>query len=142
MCRLARGWSSESQPLYGTFMRLLSSCLFEWDEGGFGNLMAAKREELVWAGVNEPWSAVVKKAVSKEELVHHCKRKTKGTSDTTETIEALVLAGLPATDSLGIKLFNDDMMSIWREQQKRVTCMQGPPGISCIQSLGVLTRKG
>ena len=84
-------------------MALLSSYVFEWDQDDFGNLMAAKKEELVRAGVSNPSDATVKKAVSKEELVHHCRRKTRNTSDTTDLIEALLLAMSPATDSLGVK---------------------------------------
>ena len=54
MRRLARGCSSESHPLYGTFMGSLSSCLFEWDQEDYDNLVASKRGELVRAGVSAP----------------------------------------------------------------------------------------
>ena len=123
-------------------MRLLSGCLFEWDEGDFDNLMAAKREELVRAGVNDPWSAAVKKAVSREELARHCRRRTQGTSDTTELIEALLLAMSPATNALGVKLFNDEMMNIWSEQKQHVMCLQDPPGISLYTVTGNVTKGG
>ena len=103
MRRITRGCTSESHPLYGIFMALLSSCVFEWDQDDFGNLMAAKKEELVRAGVSNPSDATVKKAVFKEELAHHCRRKTHGTSDTTDLIEALLLAVSPTIDSLGVK---------------------------------------
>ena len=54
-----------------------------------------------------------------------------------ELIGALLLAKSPATDSLGVKLFNDDMMDIWKEQEQDVTCLQDPPGIHhCIPLLG------
>ena len=95
-------------------MRLLSGCLFEWDEGDFDNLMAAKREELVRAGV----------------------------SDTAELIEALLLAMSPATNALGVKLFNDEMMNIWSEQKQHVMCLQDPPGISLYTITGNVTKGG
>ena len=76
MCRIARGYTSELHPFYGTFMALLSSCVFQWDQDDYGNLMATKKEELVRAGVSNPSDATVKKAVSKEKIVHHCRRKT------------------------------------------------------------------
>ena len=65
--------------------------------------MAARKEEVVRAGVSNSSDATVKKPVSKEELAHHCRRKTHGTSDTTDLIEALLLAVSPTTDSLGVK---------------------------------------
>ena len=63
----------------------------------------AARKEVVRAGVSNPPDATVKKAVSKEELAHHCRRKTRGISDTIDMIEALLLAVSPTTDSLGVK---------------------------------------
>ena len=70
----------------------------------FDNLMAAKRAELVRAGVSDPSPSALRKAISREELAHYCRRKTRGSSDTINLIEALVLAVSPATDSLGGRL--------------------------------------
>ena len=93
----------------------------------FDNLMAAKRAELVRAGVSDPSPSALRKAISREELAHHCRRKTRGSSDTINLIEALVLAVSPATDSLGGRLFNDKMQEIWAEQKCHVDCLQDPP---------------
>ena len=123
-------------------MATLSSCVFEWDQDDFGNLMAAKREELVRAGVRNPSDATVKKAISKEELAHHCRRKTRGTSSTTDLIEALLLAMSPATDSLGVKLFSDAMQEIWVEQKHHVACLQDPPGVLLYTVTGTVTKGG
>ena len=112
-------------------MGSLSSCLFEWDQGDFDNLMAAKREE---AGVSDPSTSAVKKSVSREELAHHCRRKTWGITETTYLIEALLLAVSPATDTLGVRLFSDEMEEIWREQKRHVACLQV---YHCTPSLGV-----
>ena len=54
MRRLARGCSSESHPLYATFMGKISNCIFEWDPSDVDVLRAAKREELVQEGVQRP----------------------------------------------------------------------------------------
>ena len=134
MRRLARGCSSESHPLYGTFMGSLSSCLFEWDQEDYDNLVASKRGELVRAGVSDPSTAALRKATSREELAHHCRRKTRGSSETTSMIEALLLAMSPATDSLGVHLFVDEMQEIWGEQNRHVECLQVQ---LCTPSLGV-----
>ena len=42
MRRLGRGCTSESHPLYGTFMSKLSSCIFEWDADDYDRLLSAK----------------------------------------------------------------------------------------------------
>lgn len=132
MRRLARGCSSESHPLYGTFMGSLSSCIFEWDKEDYQKLMEAKREELVSAGVSGSSPAAIRKAISREELARHCRRRTRGVTETTELIEALVLAMTPATDVLGVRLFNDEIQDIWNEQKKHIKCIQDPPGIHSV----------
>ena len=96
----------------------LSSCLFEWDQTDFDNLVSAKRAELVRAGVSEPTPSSICTAISKEELANHCKRHTRGCSETTKQVEALLLAMSPATDSLGARLFNEEMQAIWDEQRR------------------------
>ena len=142
MRRLARGCSSESHPLYGTFMGSLSSCLFEWDQEDYDNLMASKRGELVRAGVSDPSTAALRKAISREELAHHCRRKTRGSSETINMIEALLLAMSPATDSLGVHLFIDEMQEIWGEQKRHVACLQDPPGVTLYTVTGSVTKGG
>ena len=54
MRRLACGCSSESHPLYATFMGKISNCTFEWDPSNVAVLRAAKREELANEGVQRP----------------------------------------------------------------------------------------
>ena len=62
MRRLACGSTSESHPLYGTFMGKLSNCIFEWF------LISAKKSELVKAGIVNPSDNVAKNAITKDEL--------------------------------------------------------------------------
>ena len=104
--------------------------------------MVAKREELIRAGVSDPSTSAIRKAISKEELAHHCRRKTRGVSETTDLIEAFLLAMSPATDSLSVQLFNDEMKEIWEEQKCHVVCLQDPPGVSPYTVTGSVTKGG
>ena len=54
MRRLAKGCTSESHPLYGTFMARLSLAVFEWDKDDYEELDRAKRMEMIQAGIAEP----------------------------------------------------------------------------------------
>ena len=110
-------------------MARLSSCIFEWDESDLALLMSAKRGELVLAGIPNPSPSAVKRAVTREELARHCRRKTRGAEKTTEQIEALLLAMSPATDTLGVPLFRGEMKDVWEEQRHHVPCLQDPPNI-------------
>ena len=92
MRRLARGCTSESHPLYATFMSQLSGCIFEWDASDYDLLMSAKKGELIQVGLSRPSPTVVRKAVTKEELVRHCRRRTRGAKSTTKLIESLLLS--------------------------------------------------
>ena len=129
MRRLAVGCSSESHPLYGVFMSRISGCIFEWDKDDYANLLKAKRGELVAAGVKDPSDVAVRQAVSAPELARHCKRRTRGEENTTKAIEDLILSLTSATDTLGVPLFNDEIVSIWEEQKKHIKCIQDIPDI-------------
>lgn len=72
MRRLAQGCSTESHPLYGTFMSRLSGCIFEWDPHDYQQLQQAKREEFEAAGAR-PDEKTVRKAVTADELARHCR---------------------------------------------------------------------
>ena len=139
MRRLARGCSSES---YGILMNALSTCISEWDQEDYDRLAAAKRGELMGAGVTDSSPAAIQKATSREELVCHCKRQTRRADETTNLIEALLLIMTCATDALGARLFNDDMMDIWEEQKEHIVCLQDPPGVSLYTSIGSIMKGG
>ena len=78
MRRLAGGVTSESHPLYSTIMSQLSTAIFEWDMGDITHLTEAKKGELVSLGVSRPTNAAARKATTKEELLKHCRRRTRG----------------------------------------------------------------
>ena len=142
MRRLARGCTSESHPLFGTFMTRLSNCIFEWDESDVKLLMSAKRGELTKAGIRDPSSSTVRKALKPKELMQHCRRRTRGTEETTRLIESLLLSLSMSTDTLGVPLFSDEMGEIWEEQQHHVPCIQDPPNIPLYTITGELTKGG
>ena len=77
MRRIAVGCRSESHPLYSVFMSQLSSCVFEIDREDYRLLQAAKRQELQLAGLSDPSDEAVRKSTSKNELLRHCRRKTR-----------------------------------------------------------------
>jgi hypothetical protein len=92
MRRMARGCTSESHPLYGTFMARLSDCTFEWDADDFNNLLAAKQREMAKVGVSNASQRAVRKAIARDELARHCRRRTRGTEQTNRLIEDMILS--------------------------------------------------
>ena len=142
MRRIARGCVSESHPLYGTFMGSLSSCIFEWDEADFNKLMSAKRGELINAGVGDPSPSAIRKAMKKEELARHCRRRTRGATETAILIEAMLLEMTLATDATGVPLLSQEMMGIWEEQKKHLMCLQDPPGVPLYTMTGSMCKGG
>ncbi|KAK3720983.1 hypothetical protein QZH41_018540, partial [Actinostola sp. cb2023] len=142
MRRLALGVTSESHPLYGMFMHRISSAIFEWDEEDYQLLCEAKKGQLIQAGVPRPTESAVRKAISKDELAKHCKRKTRGLKETKESIEGLLLSLSTATDTLGVPLFKEEIKDIWDEQKRHVACIQDPSDIPLYTVTGHLSKGG
>ena len=142
MRRIALGVTSEAHPLYGLFMSRLSSSIYEWDAGDFALLMEAKKAELMKAGVPNPKDAAVKKAISRNELMRHCRRRTRGIANTVSAIESLLLSFSSATDTLGVPLLKEEMKSIWEEQKYHVPCLQDPPGVELYTTTGHIYKGG
>ena len=63
----------------------------------------------------------------KEELSCHCRRRMRGGEVTLQLIEELLLQLSTATDSLGVPLVSEKMVTIWEEEKKHVMCIQDPP---------------
>lgn len=77
------GCTTDAHPLYGIFMSRLSSCIFTIDESDINNLQAAKFAKLEQQGM-EPQhitAQVINNAVTYEEILRHCRRKTRGSRD-------------------------------------------------------------
>ena len=122
-------------------MRSLSSCIFEWDEADYNQLMSAKRGELIMAGVRNPSPAAIRKAMIRVELARHCRRRTRGATNTVSLIKALLLE-LTFADASGERLLKDDMMTIWREQKRHVASIQDPPDVSLYTVTGSISKGG
>ena len=142
MRRLAAGCHSESHPLYGVFMESLAKCIFEWDKDDLERLYSATKEQMKREGVSSPSEDAVRKAVTKHEMARHCRRQTRG-EKTIQLVEALLEELSEATDSLGVPLFREDMMStIWPEQRKHLACIQDPPGVRLYTVTGHVMKGG
>lgn len=140
--RLGLGCTSESHPLYGTFMAQLSSCVFEWDPEDYQLLLRAKEAELIAAGMQHPSNTGVRKAITKDELARHCRRRTRGVDRTIDLLEALLLSLSSATDTLGNPLLRENIADIWMEQKKHVECIQDPPDVCLYTITGHLVKGG
>ena len=105
-------------------------------------LCDAKRGYLKQQGISQPSVSAVKKAITKDELSRHCRRKTRGVELTIQLIEELLLKLGTATDSVGVPLFNEDMTTIWEEQKKHVPCIQDPPGMCLYTITGYIMKGG
>ena len=123
-------------------MGSLSTCIFEWDEADFSKLMSAKRGELINAGIRDPSPHAIRKAIKKDELARHCRRRTRGATETATLIEAVLLEMTLATDANGAPLLSQEMMSIWEEQKKHLDCLQDPPGVSLYTVTGSIRKGG
>ena len=69
------------------------------------------------------------KALCRQELQRHCHHHTRGTLETVEPMESLLLALLAGTDALGMPFLREEMKDIWHEQGHHVKCLQDPPTI-------------
>ena len=92
-------------------------------------LMAAKKIELRADGLRGISDDAVWQVLSRDELVQHCRHVTRGAQNTIKLIEELLLSLTTATDTLGVRLFNDQMASIREEEKRHVSCLQ--VGFSC-----------
>ncbi|KAJ8346395.1 hypothetical protein SKAU_G00277960 [Synaphobranchus kaupii] len=103
--------TTESHQLYGTFMRQLSSSIFEWDEEDVRLLREAKRSELEGKrGMVGLTDAEVSMSLTKRELALHCSRCTRGAAVTERLVRELIdsFDGEKGHDTLGIPLLDHD----------------------------------
>lgn len=126
MQRFAAGCSSESHPLYPTFMSRLSGYVFKWDSEDFQRLYAAKQSKLRSKDVSSVQKEDASLHVTKKRRSLHCKCHTRGISETTHLIKELinVFASNKGKDTMGIPLLNSGTIKqIWKEQQHHITCI-------------------
>lgn len=146
MRRFAVGVTTESHQLYGTFMRQLSGCIFEWDPEDISRLREAKRSELEGkGGMVGLKDEDVLRLLTKRELVLHCRRRTRGAAETEQLIGGLIetFDSPKGHDTLGIPLLDHDrIQAIWAEQKRHLHCIQDPPGVKLYRKTGQLTKGG
>lgn len=145
MRRLAAGCTTESHPLYGTFMARLSQCIFEWSSEDLTLLKRAKAGELANSGVPSPSDEDIIKSLTKKELSRHVRRKTRGVQVTTMLISNLLEAfsGPQGNDTLGVPLLDSDRIwRIWESQQRHISCLQDPEGVQLYTRTGTKIKGG
>ncbi|EFX68968.1 hypothetical protein DAPPUDRAFT_329554 [Daphnia pulex] len=140
--RLSNACNNESHPLYGTFMSGISGAIFEWDAFDVNLLRDAKRAELKLAGIQNPSTETVEKAVTKTELARHCRRKTRGTEVTIRLLDQLCSSFTGITDSLGVPILKEDAIDIFETEKWHVNCIQDPDGVQLYTKTGELVKGG
>ena len=108
-------------------------------------LTDAKRRCLQDEGLQNSSMSAIQKAITKEELARHYRRRTRGADMTLQLIEELVLelsSSPTATDSNGVYVFSEDMVKIWKEEKKHVRCIQDPDGITLYTVTGHIIKGG
>ena len=68
--------------------------------------------------------------------------RTRGTEETIQLLEELLLAMSGATDTLGVPLLRDEIKEIWNEQKGHVPCLQDPPDVPLYTVTGYITNGG
>ena len=140
MRRLSCACTNESHPLYGTFMSQISAAIFEWDHADVELLKKAKVSELQIAGIKIPSAETVLKAISKQELARHCRRKTRSVTDTTSMLEKVFSSLLNATDTLGVPLLKEDAMAVLNTESRHVPCLQDPTGVQLYTKVDTIKK--
>ena len=129
MRRFSSGCTTDAHQLYGLFMSRLSACIFEWSTEDVQRLREAKRAELQAQKVLHPSDSDVWSRITRSELATHCRRKTRGTEETTRLIQQLLdtFDGEQGRDTLGVPLLDSDRIwDIWLSQKRHVACIQDP----------------
>ena len=145
MRRLVRGCTTDMHQLYSYLMPNVTSCIFEWSKDDMAQLVRAKRAELAEKNIVCPSDIDVEKWISGKEMARHCKRKTRGTEETTKLIEELLihLDGPEGRDTMGVPLFDHDKIwSIWDSQRKHVVCLQDPPNVQLYTKIREMEKGG
>ena len=100
--------------------------------------LRGKRGCLLEAGVTNPSQSIVLKAVTRNEMARHGRRRTRGADVTLQLIEELLLA----TNSYGIPLFGEQMVTVWEEEKKHILCIQDPPDVTLSNITGHINKGG
>lgn len=129
MRRFSTVRSKESHPLYGTFMKKISAAMFEWEPTDVESLGKAEPNELLLVGIKNPTPETVNRVVGKTEMARHCRRRTRGTEKTIQSIESVFLSFYNSTECPGVPLFRDGAMDLWHVEKTHVGCIQDPEDV-------------
>ena len=92
--------------------------------------------------MRDPSASAIRKAITKEELLRHCHRRTRGAELTLQLVEELLLQLSTATDSLGVPVLSERMVTIWEEERKHVQCIQDPLRVALYTITGHINKGG
>ena len=127
--RIASAGTTESHPLYATFMARLSQCT--WN----GQVKIARSKDL---GVEKD-HLLVFRSITKKSLARHCRRPTRGVEKTGTMLMELidVFSGEQAKDSRCAAVIGmDKLWEIWQSQERHIACLQDPDGIQLYTQTG------
>lgn len=121
-------------------MSQISAAIFEWDYSDVELLKKAKVSELQIAGIKNPSTETAMKAISKQKLARHCRRKTRSVTDTASMLEKVFSSLLNATDTLGVPLLKEDAMDVLNTESKHVQCLQDPTGVQLYTKIDTVKK--
>jgi hypothetical protein len=121
-------------------MSQIYAAIFEWDHADVELLKKAKVSEWQIAGIKIPSTETVLKAISKQELTRHCRRKIRSVTDTTSTLEKVFSSLLNATDTLGVPLLKEDAMAVLNTESRHVPCLQDPTGVQLFTKVDTIKK--
>ncbi len=143
--RNAAGVNTEAHPLYGIFMARLSACIFLWDPEDVAALRRAKEAELAAKKTGHISERAIGARIARRELALHCRRRTRGLEETTESIGSLIdlFDSAHGKDTLGVPLLDHErIQQIWKEQRKHIQCIQDPENFPLYMKTGTLKKGG
>ena len=120
---------------------------FKVDYTDHNLLRSARHALLKEARVANPIKEAVIHAITSNELQQHWRRKMRHPEDIQTNVDRLITTFTGATDILDVTLFNEQMATIWNEQQKCVTCIvdhiyETPPlPLECWERKGTSQRQ-
>jgi hypothetical protein len=145
MSRFSICCTTESHQLYGEFMSRMSQCIFHWSKEDMDLLKKAKKNQLLQQDIVNPSDADVIERITRRELALHCRRKTRGTVETTELLHSLLVtfSGHQGCDTLGVPLLDSDQTwETWKSQKMHIACIQDPDSVQLYVQTGTLTKGG
>jgi len=105
-------------------------------------LCEAKRRYLLEAGVRDPSQSAVLKVITTEEPAYHRRQRTRGAEVTLQLIVELLLAFGTASDSYGVPLFGEQIVTIWEEEKRHIPCIQDPLEVTLYNITGHINKGG